>query len=117
MPRLAGEVYFGIPVTYGKVKQIDVRMGVVDDPYQYKRLELKKYPAGWAIILPARSRTSISSAVQPTDEHPRTISDGLTLPNAKRIAEEILRAASTTERLETLRTAEGKPDWMSHMTR
>ena len=92
-------------------------MSVEGDSYPYKRLELKKHPAGWAIILPSRSRTSILSAVQPTDEHPRTISDGLTLLNAKRIAEEILRTAGTTERLETLRNAEGKPDWMSHITR
>ena len=58
-----------------------------------------------------------TSAVEPTDKHPRTISDGLTLLNAKRIAEEILRTAGTTERLDTLRTAEGKPDWMSNITR
>ena len=117
MPSFTGGVTFGKPATYSKISQIDVRMSVEGDSYPYKRLELKKHPAGWAIILPARSRTSISSAVQPTDEHPRTISDGLTLLNAKRIAEDILRTAGTTERLETLRNAEGKPDWMSHITR
>ena len=109
MPSFTGGVTFGKPATYSKISQVDVRMSVEGDSYPCKRLELKKHPTGWAIILPARSRTSISSAVQPTDEHPRTISDGLTLLNAKRIA-------GTTERLETLRTAEGKPDWMSNIT-